>query len=440
MAAKAILCAVGCWTWLATVAAAETPELAPPIRLEADGEAIDTGKSWGHSSPCVFDVDGDGRKDLLLGDFGGKFTVYRNIGTEEAPQFSRVGFLQAGDVDAEVRIYCCIGAQARLGDLDGDGLPDLISNSYDPGHCYLFRGIGNNKFGAREELVDKTGTPVRSNPQQQQDYQSFGSFYELVDWDEDGDLDLLIGCFDGGLKVRLNEGDAKQFAFAAENLDVEADGEPLKVKAHLCPVVADWDGDGKFDVLAGSDDGSVTWFRNVGKSGAPEFSAGVELVAKHDGNGYNLMRWSDDEITPGIRSQIEVTDFNGDGKLDLIVGDFATVYAIKPDLSASERDELKTMVKESEEVNKPVAAMYEALQKDFAERYPGDAIFGDEATEAWSKAYQEMRGSPEAKQAEANAAEFVKKLRPFLAETHGSGNQPHELALPHGYVWIYLRK
>ena len=31
-----------------------------PVRLQADGQDIDTGENWGHSGPCVADVDGDG--------------------------------------------------------------------------------------------------------------------------------------------------------------------------------------------------------------------------------------------------------------------------------------------------------------------------------------------------------------------------------------------
>ncbi|BBO36037.1 FG-GAP repeat domain-containing protein [Lacipirellula parvula] len=440
MAARTICQVIGCWACSAAIMLAGNPELAKPVLLNADGKAIDTGKAWGHSSPCIVDLDGDGRQDLLLGDFSGKFHVYKNAGGDGIPQLKSDGALQAGNVDAEVRIYCCIGAQARMADLDGDGIQDLVSNSYDPGHCYLFRGLPDHQFAAREELLDKTGTPVRSSPQQQQDFQSFGSFYTPVDWDADGDFDLLIGCFDGGLKVRINEGDAKQYAFAAENIPLKADGKPLKVKAHFCPAVADWDGDGLFDVIAGSDDGSVTWFRNVGKAGAPNFAGGVELVAKHDGNGYNLLRWSDDDIGPGIRSQPEIADVNGDGKLDLIVGDFATVYAIKPDVTPEERAEFESILAEAQKTGKPVAEKYEALHKDFAARYPGDAIYSDEATAAWTKEYQAMRESPESKAAEANAAEFVKKVKPFLAKTHGAGNESHELAIPHGYVWLYLRK
>ncbi len=63
-----------------------------PVRLQADGEVIDTGKaSWAHSAPCVEDIDGDGLPDLIVGDFSGKLSVYRNVGTRNKPAYHFVG-------------------------------------------------------------------------------------------------------------------------------------------------------------------------------------------------------------------------------------------------------------------------------------------------------------------------------------------------------------
>jgi hypothetical protein len=411
-----------------------------PVRLMADGRVIDTGEAWGHSSPCVEDIDGDGLDDLLLGDFSGKFHVYKNVGEKNRPAYKDAGKLKAGDTDASVRIYCCVGGQPRFVDLDGDGTRDFISSSYDPGHCYFFRGLPDRKFAASTELVDEAGVPVRSSPQQKQNFQSFGSFFAPADWDADGDFDILIGCFDGHLKLRINEGDAKKPRFATENKTVDAGGEPLKVEAHCCPVVADWDSDGLWDVVAGCDDGSVTWFRNVGSKEAPKFEKGKVLVEKHDGNGYNLLRWSEKEVVPGIRAQVEVVDYNGDGKLDLLVGDFCTAYELKSDLSDEQKTEFVKLIHASQESDKALGDKMKSLRKDFAERYPGDAIYGDEATAEWSKAYQALRESPESKESEKREAEFVRQVRPFLASTRGNGERSFDLAKSHGYVWLFIRK
>lgn len=76
-----------------------------PVRLKAAGEFIDTGDAWGHSGPCVADVDGDGLRDLVVGDFRGQFRVYRNVGSEQQPRYAALEYLQAGGEVAKVPIY-----------------------------------------------------------------------------------------------------------------------------------------------------------------------------------------------------------------------------------------------------------------------------------------------------------------------------------------------
>jgi len=55
-------------------------EFQPPVRLQAEGAAIRVD-SPGYAAPCWADVDGDGKKDLLVGQFsGGKIRIYKNLG------------------------------------------------------------------------------------------------------------------------------------------------------------------------------------------------------------------------------------------------------------------------------------------------------------------------------------------------------------------------
>ncbi|MCS6860959.1 MAG: VCBS repeat-containing protein [Abditibacteriales bacterium] len=62
-------------------------ELLPPVRLEAGGKPIDT--HMGHAAPFVGDFDGDGVKDLLVGQFGGGILwIFRNEGTNTQPRLA----------------------------------------------------------------------------------------------------------------------------------------------------------------------------------------------------------------------------------------------------------------------------------------------------------------------------------------------------------------
>jgi len=61
--------------------------LAPPVRMEAAGKPIDT--EIGHAAPFVYDWDGDGVKDLLVGQFGGgALWIFRNEGTNTQPRLA----------------------------------------------------------------------------------------------------------------------------------------------------------------------------------------------------------------------------------------------------------------------------------------------------------------------------------------------------------------
>ncbi len=75
--------------------------LAPPVRIEAAGKPIDT--EVGHAAPFVYDFDGDGVKDLLVGQFGGGIlTIYRNEGTNAQPKLAAGVRFKAGGKDGTV--------------------------------------------------------------------------------------------------------------------------------------------------------------------------------------------------------------------------------------------------------------------------------------------------------------------------------------------------
>lgn len=80
---------------LAVFCPAASAEFQPGVKLEADGKAIDV--EIGHLVPCAMDWNGDGKRDLIVGQFSkGKIRLYLNHGTDDSPVFKEYSFLHAG--------------------------------------------------------------------------------------------------------------------------------------------------------------------------------------------------------------------------------------------------------------------------------------------------------------------------------------------------------
>ena len=84
---------------LALAAFAQTPMFDAPVAIEANGTPINVG-TGGNASPFVVDWNGDGKQDLLLGQYdGGKVRFYENVGEDTAPAFADFVYLQADGSD-----------------------------------------------------------------------------------------------------------------------------------------------------------------------------------------------------------------------------------------------------------------------------------------------------------------------------------------------------
>ena len=281
-------------------------------------------------------------------------------------------------------------------DYDGDGIQDMISGCYDPGDVYLFRGLGAGKYAKGEPIRDETGLPLVHHPVQYAKYEgmkakdpssdeaiqariaSFGSWPCAIDWDGDGDLDMLIGSFSGGVYVRVNDGTRTAPRYPKESVAIEAAGKPMKVPGHADPVAADWNGDGRWDLVVGAADGSVVWFENQGSDSAPRFAAAQTLLERRAEQKFMTQYvGADEQPQRGVRHQIDVVDHDGDGKLDLLVGDYSSVRRLRADLDAEQEKELaEIQVQEAAQRGAAKAADAAALTKR------KDAFYVDEGLQS----------------------------------------------------------
>jgi hypothetical protein len=79
----------------AVAATAAMPVLKDGVKITAGGKPIDA--EIGHLVPCVLDWNGDGKKDLIVGQFQkGLIRLYFNEGADNAPVFKESSYLQAG--------------------------------------------------------------------------------------------------------------------------------------------------------------------------------------------------------------------------------------------------------------------------------------------------------------------------------------------------------
>ncbi len=175
----------------------EQPIYGDPEALMADGKVIHIqpgyrediqgpGEArWGYTSPNVIDWDGDGLLDILTGDSRGKFMVYLNIGTKTKPKLDREHTLYLDGMD----MYGTWRTRPGVAKI-GDRMAYIIMDRDDEFHLYWQLDKYNLEDGGKLKIGDINirgnrlggGTVGRGK-------------VEIVDWDEDGVLDLLIGTY-----------------------------------------------------------------------------------------------------------------------------------------------------------------------------------------------------------------------------------------------------
>lgn len=228
------------------------------------------------SSPAVGDVTGDGQTDVVVGGMDGCVYVFRSAGG------ALLGCLYtgAGPVEASPLLY----------DFDRDGTLDILAANATTGDIWVFRGK------TWQVLFHQKTDP------------SWWGAHGIFGTPAVGDLSR-----DGSTDIVATSVDTHVYAWRYNGVP---DGAPLLWRTWVydsvfsSPVIADLDRDGYPEVILGADMDRYT--------GAPYPPGGVLWVLRHDGSVQP--GWPKPLPGQTIWSSPAVTDINGDGQLDIVVG------------------------------------------------------------------------------------------------------------------------
>lgn len=317
--------------------------------------------------PCTYylDVDNDGVKDLLASPntIAGSENYqsvwyYKNASATPTVNFvfQQKNFLQDGMIELGE------GSYPVLFDADADGKQDLIV-----GNLGYYTGISNVSKLAYFRNIGTTSAPSFSLITR--DYQSISTYsiYSMAptfgDLDGDGDKDMLIGENNGSLHYFENTAGAGNPAIFANHI---ANYESIDVGNFAYPQLFDVNKDGLLELVIGSQNGKLSYFRNAGTSTVPSFGlqtssfGGVDVKQIGYISGYSVPYIFDDagttkmlvgseigniyfydnidgnlggnfnrvdtnlfHINEGTRCAVVFDDITADGKRDLFIGNHA---------------------------------------------------------------------------------------------------------------------
>jgi len=272
---------------------AETPDM---IEVTTEYPPEDPIISAGQNMPTFADLDGDGDEDLyvtvLSGAYGNQlvnnFFYYKNTGSNSNPEYNYI----TNNYFSMLDIFS--NSSPEFIDIDNDGDLDLfVANQYDlsetpwVGRIHFFRNTGSSSPNYIEEstslLNENMGLMLTP---------------EFGDLDGDGDMDLLVGDFNGFIQYFENTSSGSNLTFTF----IENVGN-IDLSGNSVPTLGDLDGDGDLDLLIGQLNGSLIFYRNIGNI----FQ-------------YNFEAESFNDIQVQSNSAPELIDMDSDEDLDLVLG------------------------------------------------------------------------------------------------------------------------
>ncbi len=272
------------------------------LKYNNPGLVVDLGVGlWGNPLPVDYDNDGD--FDLLVSckdvPFNGIY-FFENTSGKAFPAFEPP--VKVSDPIRHIQVSYINGEPRFL--QPGEELLDFTS-AFTSKPKELFPG---DSF---EELHNR----IRFNQ------------WKYVDYENDGDLDIIVGIQDGedygwdnafDKNGNWTNGPLHGFVYLIENVKgnyklrdkILADGQPIDVYGAPSPSFEDFDNDGDLDIICGEFVDKFTWFENIGTREKPEYTGGKYL------------KNSDGIITMDLEMILPTSlDWDKDGDIDLIVGD-----------------------------------------------------------------------------------------------------------------------
>ena len=213
-----------------------------------EGESYFSKVNEGRAAPRFIDIDHDGDLDVVAGNGvggcgGGTLYFYENVGSAMVPEWIRKT-KKMGNIDR------CDNSTPAFGDLNGDGLEDLVVGG-GFGSIAYYINVGTADSAAWEpSSLNLSSTP------------NFKSAPALFDIDDDGDLDLFSGNDRGELWFYENQGTPDSLHF--KGITTKYAGVSWGHVSYSFPTFADIDGDGDGDLCVGRNNKTLYSFINIG--------------------------------------------------------------------------------------------------------------------------------------------------------------------------------
>ncbi len=289
------------------------------------------------------DYDGDGDQDLIVGvgdwsDYGWDAAFDRNGDWNNGPLHGYVYLIsnQGSDkkpVYADQPTRITAGGSVidvygwpspNFADFDGDGDLDLLCGEFLDGFTY-FQNTGTRsrpEYAAGQKLLNRQRMPLTMDLQM--------ITPTAIDWDSDGDIDLITGDEDGRVALIENTGELLSgVPLFKTPFYFQQEADSLKFGALATPFAFDWDNDGDEDILCGNTAGYIGVFENLGpaKNGLPKWSAPRKIKAKSAGSDhaatFRVMAGPSGSIQGPCEAKwgyttLSVADWNSDNHPDII--------------------------------------------------------------------------------------------------------------------------